>query len=63
VVVDSTLTTTLSLPWPMGEKTLAPSDTPVSFAIHDVLEFEGGRITSKSNWIDGIAIVGQLAPA
>lgn len=63
LVVDSTLTATLALPWPMGEETLAPSDTPISFAIHDVLEFEGGRIASKSTWIDGIAIRGQLAPA
>lgn len=61
VVIDSTLTATLAPPWQMGAESLAPSDPPVRFAIHDVLEFDGGRIAGKSTWIDGIAIRGQLA--
>lgn len=60
VVADSVLTATLALPWEMGGEQFAPSTSPVTFALHDVLEFEGARIARKNTWIDGVAIRRQL---
>jgi predicted ester cyclase len=60
-VMESELTGTLSLPWQMGDETFEPNGQKVTFALVDVLEFDGDRIANKTSLIDGIAIRQQLA--